>query len=149
MLRYDTYIEKKRGIIMKFRDRVANFMQGRYGTDDFSKFLLVATMVLFVLSMFIRRSILYYLALVILIYSYFRMLSRNISKRAGENQRYLDLKDRVTGIFSKNKSYRQQAQDGFRFFKCPNCRQKVRVPKGKGKIRIHCPKCNTDFIKKS
>ena len=83
----------------------------------------------------------------LLIYSYFRILSRNVSKRE-ENQRYLNAKYRA--VVKKNNLKKRWAQRStYRFFKCPQCKQTVRVPKGRGKICITCPKCKTEFIKKS
>lgn len=97
---------------------------------------------------FFRVNILYWLGLALLIYSYFRILSRNVSKRYEENQRYLNAKYRA--VVKKNNLKKRWAQRStYRFFKCPQCKQTVRVPKGRGKICITCPKCKTEFIKKS
>ena len=75
-------------------------------------------------------------------------LSRNVSKRYEENQRYLNAKYRA--VVKKNNLKKRWAQRStYRFFKCPQCKQTVRVPKGRGKICITCPKCKTEFIKKS
>lgn len=133
---------------MRLRDRFQQFMTGRYGSDEFSRFMLIAALIFMVLSMFTRGSLFYLLAMVLLIYCYFRMLSRNTYKRYAENEKYLEIKNNITGFFQREKDHAGQRKD-YRFFKCPNCKQKVRVPKGKGKIKIHCPKCHTDFIKKS
>lgn len=122
-------------------------MQGRYGIDDLGRFLSMALMVLIVLSMFLRSYFLNSLVMVGLIYCYYRMFSKNISKRYAENQKFLNLKYRM--LAKKNAGFRQTKDNTKRIFKCPTCGQKVRVPKGKGKISIHCPKCNTDFVKRS
>lgn len=132
---------------MRLRDRFQQFMTGRYGTDEFSRFLLIVALIFMVLSMFLNGPF-YLLAMVLLIYCYFRMFSRNTYKRYAENEKYLEIKNNITGVFQREKDHASQRKD-YRFFKCPNCKQKVRVPKGKGKIKIHCPKCHTDFIKKS
>ena len=72
----------------------------------------------------------------------------NVSKRYEENQRYLNAKYRA--VVKKNNLKKRWAQRStYRFFKCPQCKQTVRVPKGRGKICITCPKCKTEFIKKS
>ena len=116
--------------------------------------------------MFIRRPIVEIVALALLFWCYYRMFSRNISKRAAENQKYLNFKYRVVCKVKKGKygrsagpasfaqkraqmKYKQEQKKMYRFFSCPNCAQKVRVPKGKGKICITCPKCKTEFIKRS
>ena len=75
------------------------------------------------------------LAYVPLIWSMFRMYSRNIEARRRENAAFLRFFSRLT-----DKQYR--------YFRCPGCRQVVRVPRGKGKINIRCPKCSRQFIKK-
>ena len=71
------------------RRRLEEFMQGRYGADEFSRFIMAVTLVLLILNMFTRIPLLYLLALVFLGYGYFRMFSRNISKRSSENYAYL------------------------------------------------------------
>lgn len=122
-------------------------MQGRYGMDDLSRFLSMAALILIVLSAFLRSSFLNILVWAVLFYCYYRMFSKNIAGRYAENQKFLNLKYQLRskkfGGFAANKDNTK------RIFKCPTCGQKVRVPKGKGKISIHCPKCGTDFIKKS
>lgn len=123
-------------------------MYGRYGTDEFSRFLLYFALALMVITLFVRVPLFNTLALALLVYCYFRMFSRNIYKRADENRMFLQKKQQFLSFFRKNKDHMGQLKD-YRFFKCPNCKQKVRVPRGKGKIKIHCPRCHNDFIKKS
>ena len=125
------------------KEKLRQFMIGRYGVDDLSRAQIIVSMVLLLvstfLSAFFRVNILYWLGLALLIYSYFRILSRNVSKRYEENQRYLNAKYRA--VVKKNNLKKRWAQRStYRFF---------RVPKGRGKICITCPKCKTEFIKKS
>ena len=134
------------------KEKLRQFMIGRYGVDDLSRAQIIVSMVLLLvstfLSAFFRVNILYWLGLALLIYSYFRILSRNVSKRYEENQRYLNAKYRA--VVKKNNLKKRWAQRStYRFFKCTQCKQTVRVPKGRGKICITCPKCKTEFIKKS
>lgn len=135
-----------------WRDKLSRFMYGRYGTDAFSKTLLVIAIVLYVINLFIpyevASNLLTTISTFLLIYCYYRMFSRNVYKRANENQKYLA---KTAGLRRKFQQYKQQAKDmkTHHIFKCPNCKQKIRVPRGKGRISIHCPKCHTDFIKKS
>lgn len=82
------------------------------------------------------------------IYAYVRIFSRNISKRYDENQRYLAKTQKIRTWINKQKSLRQQRKI-YHIYTCPGCKQKIRVPKGKGKIEIRCPKCGTTFVKKS
>lgn len=132
----------------KFRQKVMQFMQGRYGADQFSKFLIYLSLILLIITLFCRNNFIYYIAVIVLFYSYFRMLSRNISKRYAENQKYLSLRYKVVGKFNWIK-LRIKDSKTHRIFKCPSCSQKIRVPKGKGRISIKCPKCRIEFIKKT
>ena len=105
-------------------------------------------MVFLIISLFSRWNIFYVLALGLMGYEYYRMLSRKVEKRYQENQKFLNWR---YGLAVKKNRRKEQAQQRkiYHFYKCPSCRQKVRVPKGKGKICITCPKCKTEFIKKS
>lgn len=123
-------------------------MQGRYGVDAFSKFLSVLAFFLMVLSLFIPRIPFYILGIAVIIYSYFRMFSKNISKRYQENQLYVKYKNRVTESIRKKKRELTQRKT-HHIYRCPQCRQKIRVPRGRGRIAIRCPQCNIEFIKKS
>ena len=133
------------------RERFQRFMYGRYGTDEFSRVLVGITMVCFVLTWFtggILETVIYFLGWMSCIYAYVRMFSRNHGKRWAENQKYLSFKNRMLGNINRQKNYAQQRKT-HRIFACPGCKQKIRVPKGKGKIEITCPKCKTKFRKKS
>ncbi|MDD3204735.1 MAG: hypothetical protein PHS74_03215 [Lachnospiraceae bacterium] len=132
----------------KLREKMIRFMQGRYGVDQFSRFLMAITLVCMVLSLFSRKNVFYYLAVVLLIYAYFRIFSKNHTKRYQENQKYLQYERVVKGKWQKQKN--QMAQRKIcHIYKCPKCKQKIRVPRGKGKIMITCPKCHNEFQKKS
>ena len=129
------------------REKFARFMMGRYGVDQFSKFLTVFTIVLMVLGLFIH-PILYYLGIVGMIYMYFRIFSRNRVKRSAENQWYLRKSYAVRNWFDKKKRM-WKLKKTHKIFKCPTCSQKIKVPKGRGRIEIRCTKCGTKFIKRS
>ena len=104
--------------------------------------------VLLILNLFIRDRILYWLALALLSYCYFRMFSKNISARLRENAVYLRWRSQVT---EKLKKWKAQAVQAWKYhiYRCPGCGQKIRIPRGRGKVSIHCPKCHTDFIRRS
>ena len=123
-------------------------MMGRYGADEFSKFVLGLAVAVMVLNLFLRIGLLNTLVLVLLVYVYFRMFSRNIQKRYEENVKYLQMKGRIVSVFQKEKRMAQDRKVNH-IYKCPSCKQKIRVPRGKGKICITCPKCRTEFTKKS
>lgn len=124
------------------------FMAGRYGTDQLSKMYLAVTFILLIVSMFSKLSIIYLVALLLLAYTYYRMFSKNVSKMYAQNQKYLNVKyNLVAKMDARKKRWAQRKE--YHFYKCPSCKQRVRVPRGKGKISITCPKCRTEFIKKS
>lgn len=125
-------------------------MQGRYGVDAFSKFLLWVAVACVLLSSIFRNEIFSILSLALLIYSYMRIFSRNYQKRYAENQKYMEIAGRVKGFFKGNARPSIQARDKeHKIFKCPACGQKTRVPRGKGKIEIVCPRCGNKFIKRT
>ena len=116
------------------------FMQGRYGTDKLNTAILVTGLVACLLTMFIRVGMvdiaLTVISYILMGWAIFRSLSRNTYKRYRENRKYLQLLERI-----KDRDHK--------YFDCPRCKQPVRVPRGKGKISITCPKCREKFIKKT
>ena len=114
-------------MLQRFKQSFARFMYGRYGPDQLNTALLILGAVLSVVGMLLSAPFLTVL---------FRMFSRNVNRRRLENQKFLQffarLRDREN-----------------RYFACPRCHQLVRVPRGKGKINIHCPKCGHQFVKKT
>jgi len=137
-------------MLQRLRESFARFMYGRYGVDHFGRFLIYASLILMIVNLFVDWSVLYWLALIMLVYSYFRMFSKNTNKRYHENVKYLEIKNRVVGRFRGTAFGNSKSQDPTKkIFKCPGCRQKVRVPKGKGTILITCPKCKRQFQKRT
>ena len=130
------------------REKLQRFMMGRYGVDQLNRVYIGLVFVLLVLSMITRWNILYLAALALLVYSYYRMFSKNVSKMYAQNQKFLNIRYKAVAKWNKTKNHMKQRKV-YRFYKCPSCKQKVRVPKGKGRICITCPKCRTEFVKKS
>lgn len=130
------------------KQKFQNFMSGRYGVDDFSKALLYATLALCLVSLFTRNRMLNMLLTAGLVFIYYRMFSKNYSRRYQENLWYLRQKDKVMHFFRRQNSLAQQRKT-HRIYTCPQCRQKIRIPKGHGKVQITCPQCKTAFIKRS
>lgn len=124
------------------------FMQGRYGADQMGQMLSAVSMVFLIISLFSRNQAWFLLAVIGIVYNYVRMFSKNISKRYAENQKYLNM---TAGIRRKLASWKSQLAQRkiYHIYRCPGCKQKIRVPRGRGKIEIRCPKCNTRFVKKS
>ncbi len=130
------------------KEKLLRFMQGRYGVDQFGRFLSGLTMVLLIISLFSRHRLWYALALASLIYSYFRMFSRNSVKRYAENQKYLAYTAGVRRALGRKKNELAQSRT-HHIYRCPSCRQKIRIPRGRGRVEVRCPKCSATFIKKS
>ena len=153
-----TGADQYEGLGSGMKERLQKFMAGRYGADELNRFLTICGWVLlltgFVLSAIhnnvtvILGSVLVALSWAFLILSLFRTLSRKTGQRASENYKYFVCKNKVLGWFRRLKM-RWQDRKTYRYFRCPQCRATVRVPKGKGKIRITCPKCKNQFIKKT
>lgn len=132
----------------RLKERMARFMYGRYGMDQLSRMMNYISFALLVITLFTNSRVLYLLALIGIIYSYYRAFSKNISRRDSENQVYLKLKYDVLRKFN-NFKLRMKDKKTHRIFKCPSCSQKIRVPRGKGRISIKCPKCRIEFTRKS
>ena len=130
------------------KEKFRQFMIGRYGTDGLNQFLSMASIVLLLLSLLTRFSLFTWLGLALLILCYYRSLSRNISKRTEENYQYYTLKDRIDRRFRSLKDQWANRKI-YPDYRGPKCRQKLRVPRGRGRIQISCPRCGTQFIKKS
>ncbi len=137
------------------------FMFGRRGNDELNVCLIIVALVLGFVIIFFRvfglylvYRIIYSVQLVLIILFFVRFLSKNILQRQKENDAFL----RFIAKFKKNKKddfntvYTNdptKKNKNYKYFKCPNCSVKLRVPKGKGKITITCPKCRTSFKGKS
>ena len=124
----------------KLSAQMRNFMAGRYGTDRLNMVILSVGLVASFLSVLIKFApvnlVLFLLSYGMMFWAIFRSLSRNTYKRYQENRKFLQLTGRL-----KDREHR--------YFDCPKCRQMVRVPRGKGKISITCPRCREKFVKKT
>ena len=129
-------------------------MQGRYGVDDLSRFTMGVALVLIILAMFANifsrtvGSTLDILGVAAIVYTYIRIFSRNIQQRYAENQKFLQMTSKFRFRFNKEMDLMLQRKTPH-IYSCPGCGQKIRIPKGKGKIEIECPKCHTKFVKRS
>ena len=129
-----------RQFMAKLSDSFRAFMAGRYGTDRLNMVILTAGLVVCLVSAFIKAPmvnlLLTAISYALMIWAIFRSFSRQTYKRYQENRKFLQFFDRL-----KDRDHR--------YFDCPKCRQVVRVPRGKGKISITCPRCREKFIKKT
>lgn len=126
-------------------------MQGRYGsygTDRLTRFLIVLFLIVFVITSFTTTPHDRFVPLLIVCFLYYRMLSRNIPARYRENDRFVQIEDRLLHRFSALKTgIRERSR--FHIWRCPGCGQKIRIPRGKGRIMVRCPKCANEFLKVS
>ena len=129
-----------RNLTARLSAGLRRFMDGRYGSDKLNTAILMAALVLVLVYTFLppglAKIVLWIISYVLMIWAIFRMLSRNTYRRYQENRRFLQF---VDGIRDRE----------HRYYNCPNCHQRVRVPRGKGKISISCPKCREKFIRKT
>ena len=129
-----------RQFTFKMASALRSFMSGRYGTDRLNMVILCAGLAASILSVMISvqplNVIFWVLSYALMILAIWRSLSRNTYKRYQENRKFMQIFDRL-----KDRQHR--------YFDCPKCRQMVRVPRGKGKISITCPRCREKFIKKT
>lgn len=130
------------------KEKFMRFMYGRYGVDTLGKWLVGIALAAMVLANITESGILSMISWIAIIYAYFRMFSRNTYKRASENQTFLNKTYKIRNWFATQKNMMVQRKT-HHIYKCPTCKQKIRVPRGKGRIEIRCPKCSTTFIKKS
>lgn len=130
------------------KEQIRKFMLGRYGVDHLSRFCLYVAVFFFIVNIFFRNMFLDWFPLILMFVCYFRIFSRNHKKRYEENQVYLGYYNIALAKIHRVKSDRLQRKT-HHIYHCPGCHQKIRVPKGKGKISIRCPKCFKEFVKKS
>ena len=129
------------------RGWLSRFMAGRYGGDQLNLFLIALYVVLYVVSLFTRLLVLELLGTVVLVVSLLRTLSRNIERRRAENARFLQLVRPIQRWWTTSRTRAHDKEH--RYFKCPNCGQNMRVPRGKGRITVHCRTCGAAFEEKS
>ena len=132
-------------------------MVGRNGPDQCGNFFAIVAMLLFLLSFFLKRVPYAYilvdgLATAAMIYSIFRMFSKNIPARQAENMRFMDM----AGHQAEKRAHRRKVADQkklygktHKFLECPNCGHTLRIPKDQGKVKVTCPNCHTKFDAKS
>ena len=122
-------------------------MYGRYGSDQLSFFLLLLYVLLILLSGLPHMEVLSWVALAVLLWDLYRMFSRRIDRRRAENARFLELAGPAIRWFRMRRTIHRDKDH--RYFKCPNCGQYLRVPRGKGRITVSCRNCGASFEQRS
>lgn len=125
-----------------------NFMMGRYGPDHLGTFTLIVGVVLNLIGAIFGLWVISILAYILFVITVFRLFSRNIVKRRAENDKFLKywwpVRTKIANFWKELKSLRE-----YKYFRCPACKNKLRVPRGKGKLKVTCPKCGERFEKKT
>lgn len=129
-------------------DQLKRFMYGRYGFDRFSSAIILFTLFMALTASLTHSSLLLWLSYIPLIYAFFRILSKNTQKRAKENYIYCEIISKVKAE-AKNAKLLLVGTKTHKYYRCKGCRQMLRIPRGKGKIRISCPKCKREFISRT
>ncbi len=123
-------------------------MYGRYGVDQLSIAIIILSFAISIISSIADFYPLSLLSFILIIVAYVRIFSKNISKRYGENIKFLKLWNPIKAK-AQVRINRMKYMKTHKYFSCPNCKQSLRVPRGQGKITVTCPKCKTEFSKKS
>ena len=129
------------------RNAIQRFMYGRYGNDPLNLFLIGLYLLIYLISLFIRLDVLYWASFALIAVALFRMLSRNIERRQMENAKFMRAAGPVMSWLHFRRAIRRDKEHTY--FKCPSCGQRLRVPKGKGKITVTCRSCGASFEEKS
>lgn len=129
------------------RNAIQRFMYGRYGNDQLNSCMLLAYVAFSLLFLLTRFILFNWVAQVLILLTLFRMLSRNLPRRREENTKFLKAADPAVRWFRLQRTIRRDKEH--RYFRCPNCGQQLRVPRGKGKITVTCRGCHASFQEKS
>lgn len=132
----------------RITESLRRFMQGRHGVDQLSLAMLITAMFFSLLFSLLRWNILSILYWIVIFLCFFRILSRNLEKRYSENQKFLCFWQPVKDKLSRLPGDMEQRKTHC-LFKCPHCKQKLRLPRGRGTVMVTCSRCHTEFKKKT
>ena len=130
------------------KEKLIRFFQSRYGMDNLSNCLVWTGIGLMILNLFFRNPVINIIALILIFTTYFRAFSKNYNRCSAQNQWYLDHTKGIRSFF-KRLQLRWKMRKTHHIYRCKKCGQDIRIPKGKGKIMITCPKCHNEFMKRS
>lgn len=137
-----------RNFFQRLGYKMASFMYGRYGNDELTKFLMIVSVILMVISRIPSLGLVYLLAFALLVWATFRMFSRAIDKRRRELNRYLKIKNGFLNFFKLRRNKWRDRKTHV-YFKCKKCKAVLRVPRGKGSIIVTCTRCKDRIEKKT
>lgn len=143
-----SFLQRLQASFQRFAIKMQQFMADRYGNDSFTLFLTVTGLIFAFLGNFRYLRIFYFLGLALIIYGFYRSMSKKYEARRKELNWYLRVSEKPKASLRllKNKIRDRKTH---RYFKCKSCKTVMRVPKGRGKIEITCPKCRNKTVKKT
>lgn len=140
------------GIFQRIGNALARFMYGRNGADHLGLSMIWAAIALNIVNIFIKSDVPYLIvstaATVLTFWALFRMFSRNVEKRAQENQKFLE----ITGNMSRSAAQarnRFKNRKEYKYFRCPKCHSYLKLPRNVGEVTVTCGKCRHQFRKKA
>lgn len=134
-------------MLRKFQNDFRRFMIGRYGNDTLNNAIFGCLFVVLVIEFFSNATILRWIYAILLAITVLRALSKNRTRRRKENQIFLKITRPIR--VRLNILVRNLSDQGHRYYLCPQCNAKVRIPSGHGKVAIICPHCRHEFTKRS
>lgn len=137
-----------RNFFEKLSYKIQQLMQGRYGFDELSKTMMIASLICFVIFIFTKITVLFSVAVVLIAMTYIRFFSKKVYSRKNELNVYYEVTGKIKNKINLLKMIWRDRKT-YRYFRCKNCKTILRVPKGKGKIEITCGKCKNKMLKKS
>ncbi len=130
--------------LSKIQNKLSSFMYGRYGIDQFYKFVMILTGILLLVEIFVGSYILTLVCFALIAYNIFRCFSKNVYKRQAENRKYLKILGKIKSVFKKKGGKHKDTKTHV-FLKCPSCKNTLRLPRVKGKHTVRCPCCKGSF----
>lgn len=121
-------------------NKLYEFLKGRNGADQLAKTSMYISILFLIINFFVKSTIISIISLLVVLYANYRVFSKDIKKRVEENQKFLKKVNPMIVPLVKLKN-RTFGKEGYKYFDCSNCKQELRVPKGKGKLKVKCPKC--------
>ena len=128
------------------KQKFLDFMKDRYGGDILNNIIIYLSLGFGIVNLFKKSDVLAITSFILFSIALFRMFSKNKRKRAMEQIKFLNL---ISPIYSRLLKFSSRDRKNYKYFKCKNCGQELRIPKGKGKIKVICPHCKHEEIKKS
>lgn len=132
----------------KIKQTLRSFMGGRHGVDQLSTALVWAGLVLYLLGLITGLGLFSLLGFAAYVYTLVRMFSRDNAKRNEENRRYMAFKTRMATKWRQARA-RFRNRKTYKYFKCPNCKAWLKVPRNTGIVTVTCSRCHNSFTQKA